>query len=160
MKKIWIFIVLFLVSSHLIGQNKNQLNEIIISSINSYIEWNNDFVKRRISLMDTSCYYICIDGLPANFPLDSVQHMTFFSLNNLEGLPNTFKRKLNKGIKTLFVGFNIFENQLTITISGRGVKRTKKNKINIVIGDWGIFSYKYSCDKQEWELQETKFGGI
>jgi hypothetical protein len=160
MKKIWIFIVLFSVSSQLIGQNKNQLNEIIISSINSYIEWNNDFVKREISLMDTTRYYICMDGLPANFPLDCVQNITSFSLNNLEGLPNTFKSKLKKGIKTLFIDINLFNNQFVITVSGRGVKRTKKNNINIVIGDWGIFTYEYSCEKQEWELKETKLAGI
>ena len=160
MKKIWIFIIIFSVSSQLIGQDKNQLNEMIVSSINSYIEWNNDFVKRGISLMDTSSYYVCMDGLPANFPYNSIQNVTFFSLNNLEGLPNSFKSKLKKGIKTLFVGINLSHNQLVVTVAGRGVSRIKKNNINILIGDWGIFTYEYSCDKQEWELKEIKFEGI
>ena len=161
MKKILIFIVLFLVSSQLIlGQDKNQLNKMIISSINSYIEWNNDFVRRGISLVDTSHYYVCMDGLPSDFPFGSFQNVTFFSLNNLEGLPSSFKSKLKKGIKTVFIGMNLSDNQLVFSVSGRGVQWLKKNNINIVMGDWGIFTYEYSCEKQEWELRETKYGGI
>lgn len=49
---------------------------------------------------------------------------------------------------------------LAITIAGRGVKRINKNNIHVVIGDWGVFAYEYSCNKQEWELKETKYGGI
>ena len=95
MKYILISILLFPLSSQLVGQDKNQLNEIIVSSINSYIEWNNDFVKREISLMDTSHHYICMDGLPADFPFGEIRNATFFSLNNLKGLPNFFKMQLS-----------------------------------------------------------------
>jgi hypothetical protein len=101
-----------------------------------------------------------MDGLPANFPLDSVQNVTFFSLNNLEGLPNSFKSKLKKGIKTLFVGINLSNSQLIITVTGRGVKRFKNKHIGITIADWDICTYEYSCEKQEWELKETKYGGV
>jgi hypothetical protein len=160
MKKIWLFIVLFSVSSPLIGQNKNQLNEIIISSINSYIERNNDFVKRGVSLTDTSSHYICIDGLPINFPFDSIYSATFFSLNNLNGLPKTFKSKLKKGIKNLAVDIKLSENQITVTITGRELKYTKKNNISVAVGDWGIYIYEYSCEKHEWVLEEVSYGGV
>jgi hypothetical protein len=141
-------------------QRQYQLNKMIISSINSYIVSDKNLVKQGFSLADTSRYYICMDGLPADFPYNSVQNATFFSLNNIEGVPDVLKRKLKKGIKTLFVGLKISNNQLVITVAGRGVKRVKKKHISIVMGDWGIFIYEYSCEKQKWELQETKYGGI
>jgi hypothetical protein len=160
MKRICFFIAVLFLCFHSKGQENNQLNEMIISSINSYIEWDKDFVRRGISLMDTSWYYICIDGLPADFHYDSVQNTTFFSLKNIEGLPYAFKNKLKKGVKVLFVGINLSNSQLVITAAGRGVKRLKRKHIGIKIGDWSIFTYKYSCEKQEWELKETKYGGV
>jgi hypothetical protein len=81
-------------------------------------------------------------------------------LNNLEGLPNAFKSKLNKGIKTLFIKMTLSNKQLDVTISAWVVKRLKKNNKSIAISDCGIFTYEYSCDSQIWELKETKFGGI
>jgi hypothetical protein len=136
------------------------LNAMIISSINSYIASDKDLVKQGFSLMDTSRYYVCVDGLPADFPYNSVQNSTFFSLNNVEGIPNFLKHKLNKGIKILFVWLKLTDRQLVIHIGGRGVKLIKKNQLGISVGDWGIFTYEYSCEKQKWELIETKFGGI
>jgi hypothetical protein len=141
-------------------QSQEPLNKIIISSINSYIISDKDLVKQGFSLSDTSRYYICMDGLPADFPYDSIQNATFFSLKNIEGVPNVIKRKLKKGIGVLFVGIKISNNQLVITVAGRGVKRIKKRHISIVIGDWGIFTYEYSCEKQEWLLSKTEYGGI
>ena len=153
-------IVLLSVSIQLVGQNKNQLDEIIISSINSYIEWNKDLVKRKISLMDTSHYYICMDGLPTNFPFVGIQDATFFSLNNLKGVPHSFKKKLKKGIKVLFVDVRLFNNQITIIVKGNGVEYVTNNNINIEIGDWGIYTYEYSCQKKGWELKGIQYGGI
>jgi YD repeat-containing protein len=158
--KICFSIVLFAVSSQIIGQNDNQLNSMIVSSIDSYIRSDKELVKQGFSLRDTSYYYVCIDGLPSDFHSDSLQNVVFFSLNNLEGLPNAFKSKLNKGIKTLFVKISLSNQRLEISISGRGVKRLGKNNLSILIGDWSIFIYEYSCNSQIWELKETKFGGI
>lgn len=160
MKRTISVIVVLFVLFQLKGQEKNQLDKLVISAIKSYIIDNKDLVRQRFSLQDTSRYYICMDGLPADFPCDSIQNVTFFSLNNLEGLPNSFKHKLKKGIKTLFVGLKISNNQIVITVTGRGVKRPKKNNISIVTGDWCVSIYEYSCEKQKWELIETKYGGI
>lgn len=160
MKKVWILIILFSVSSQLSGQDKNQLNEIIISSINSYIMNSKSLVKQGYSLMDTCCYYICMDGLPEDFSYNNVPNVVFFSLENLEGLPNSFKNKLKKGIKVLFICIILSYNQLTIIVAGRGVKRINKNNINIVIGDCGVYAYEYSCNEQEWKLKETKYRGV
>lgn len=160
MKRIVSVIVVLFVLFQLKGQEMNQLNKIVISSIKLYIIDGKDLVRQRFSLQDTSCYYICMDGLPADFPYDSVQNATFFSLKNIEGVPSFLKYKLKKGIKTLFIGLKISNNQIIITVTGRGVKRTKKNNISILTGDWGVFTYEYSCEKQKWELKEPKYGGV
>ncbi|NCC98993.1 MAG: hypothetical protein EOL95_04715 [Bacteroidia bacterium] len=131
MKRIVSVIVVLFVLFQLKGQEINQLDKIIISSIKSYIIDDKDFVRQQ----DTSRYYICMDGLPADFPCDSVQNATFFSLKNLEGLPNSFKHQLKTGIKTLFVGLKISNNQIIITVSGRVVRRLKKNDTSIGICD-------------------------
>jgi hypothetical protein len=161
MKKIWFLIAIFFISSQLNGQRINHLDNMIISSLNSFIAESNDNVRRGIVRADTTYYYVCTDGLPALFPYDSLKNVAFFSLQNLEGLPNSFKRKLNKGINALFVNIRLTNNQLIITVSDNSVRRIKKNHIGIATGfHFGFFTYEYSCDKQEWKLQETKFGGI
>lgn len=160
MKRIVSVIVLLFVLFQLKGQENNQLDRIVISAIKSYIINNKDLVKNKISLQDTSRYYICRDGLPADFPYDNTQNATFFSLNNLDGLSSQLKNKFRKGIKALFVGLKISNNQIIITVSGRIVRLLKKNNLNITISDWGIFTYEYSCEKQEWELKEPKYGGV
>jgi len=160
MKRIVSVIVVLFVVFQLKGQENNQLNKIVISAIKSYTTNNKDLVRNKFSLQDTSRYYICMDGLPADFPYDNVQYATFFSLSNLKGLPDSFKRKLKKGINALFIGLNISNNQIIITISGRIVKRLKKNNLNIAISHWGTFTYEYSCEKQKWELKEPKYGGV
>ena len=88
-----------------------------------------------------------------------MQNVTFFSLNNINGLPYSFKIKLKKGIKVLFVGIYLSNNQFVINVLGRGVMYIKKN-INIRMGNQCIFTYNYSCVKQKWELVDTKLKGI
>jgi len=160
MKRVVVIITVFFVCFQLKGQECNQLNEIISSSINSYITWKNSFVKRGISVRDTCCLYICKDGLPADFPCDSMQNVTFFSLNNWNGLSKSFQKELKKGIGACFVWLKLTENQLVVHIGGIGVKLIKKNHIGISVGDWGIFTYEYSCEKQKWLLTNTEYGGI
>ncbi|GAB6013508.1 DUF6794 domain-containing protein [Viscerimonas tarda] len=141
-------------------QETNQLNKMINSSITSYIIWKNDFAKRGISLLDTCQHYVCKDGLPADFPFDSIQNVTFFSLHNLNGLPKSFQKELKKGISAYFVWVKLTDKQFVITVGGRGVKLMKKNHIGISVSDWGIFTYEYSCEKQKWLLVNADYGGI
>jgi hypothetical protein len=49
---------------------------------------------------------------------------------------------------------------LIIGIGGRRVKLIKKNNLEISIGDWSVFTYEYSCEKQKWLLTNTEYGGI
>ena len=77
MKKIIAVIGLMLVCLSSDAQVGNLLNEMIISSINSYIDRNEGFVKRGNSFCDTCHHYICKDGLPAEFPYDSINNAIF-----------------------------------------------------------------------------------
>lgn len=142
------------------GEAGNQLNEMIISSINSYITWKNSFVKDGISLHDTCHYYVCKDGFPADFPYDSMQNVTFLSLHNWNGLSKSLKKELKKGIDVCFVWLKLTERQLVISIGGRRVKLIKKSDFEINMGDWSVFTYEYSCEKQKWMLVNTEYGGI
>ena len=160
MKRIFVLFIILPLFFQAQGQEHDQLNEMITSSIKSYITNDKSLVKQGFSLRDTTRYYICMDGLPENFSYDGIQNITFFSLNNIEGVPNFIKRKLNKGIKMLFIGLKTSSNQLVISVLGRGVKRLKKKHLSIEIGDWGIFTYEYSCEKQKWLLVKNVYGGI
>src|ERR1035437_9930114 len=111
MKRIVIAITVLFVSFQIKGQEYNQLNKMINSSISSYITWKNDFVKRGISQSDTCLHYVCKDGLPTGFPYDSVKNVTFFSLENLNGLSKPFRKELKKGIGTCFVWIKLIDNQ-------------------------------------------------
>jgi hypothetical protein len=142
------------------GEASNQLNEMIISSINSYITWKNSFVKGGISLHDTCHYWVCKDGFPADFPYDSMQNVTFLSLHNCNGLSKSLKKELKKGIDACFVWLKLTERQLAISIGGRRVKLIKKSDFEISVGDWSFFTYEYSCEKQKWLLVNTEYGGI
>ncbi len=142
------------------GQCKNQLNEMIISSINSYITWNNNFEKQRNNSFNSYCTYVCKDGLPINFPFDRLQNTTFFTVNPFDTYSNSFKKKLKKGICVLFVSFELTNNRLRITVSNKSIKSIKKKNINIGLSDWGVYLYEYLCEIQEWKLKETKYEGI
>lgn len=161
MKKIWIFIAIFFVSIPLMGQGKNQLNEMIITSLNAYIEHIHDWMDKGIIVKEQTCHhYVCKDGFPRYFPFDSVQNITFFSVDFFSIYSNPFKRKLKKGIGALFVSFELADNQLRIAVSSRSVKLTNKKNISVGLSDWGHYFYEYSCENQQWILIETKYGGI
>lgn len=160
MKRVLTVIVILLVIFRLEAKDISKLDKFIITSIETYIDNEKEFVRRGISVDDTCCFFVCTDGLPADFPSDSVQNVVFFSLNNISGLPSPFKLKLKKGIEALFIGLEISNSQIIITVSGRRVRRLKNNILSIAISDWGIFTYEYSCEKQKWEFLEPKFGGV
>lgn len=87
----------FFLLNQINGQTKNQLDDMIISSLNSFTAESNAFVKQGIVIADTIHHYILKDGLPLIFPYSSLKNVTFFSLENMEGLPNSFKKNRIKG---------------------------------------------------------------
>ena len=158
MKKTLILTLIILsFSNQMLGQRENQLNDMIISSLNSFIAESNRPMK-GVTNRDTTHYYICRDGLPVFFPYDSMQNVTFVSLRNIEGLPNSFKRKLNNGIRILSVSTRLTDNQFIITVSNRHVRRTRRNHLSVETGfHVGFFTYEYCCEKQEWRLKEIEY---
>ena len=173
MKKIWIFAVLLFLSSQLKAQEKNQLNEMIASTINSYIKndsifWaeekaiNKNATNSYYLYKDSCYYYLCIDELPDAFPFSSVGKVALFSLHNIEGYPNSFKKILNKGIRAIFVKIRLSNNELTVRVDVCYVQRTKKRHIKISYGEGDdcVHTYKYSCDNQNWNLVNAKQEGI
>jgi hypothetical protein len=57
---IGIFIVVFSVSSQLMGQNGNHLNNMVVSSIKSYIEFDKDWQGKDIMFVLTGYLLIFI----------------------------------------------------------------------------------------------------
>ena len=157
MKKICIFIAIFLISTQLRGQKDNQLNKLLIESILLNIDYDSDLYSKVCSTCGAyTLPYICRDGLPADFPYDSLQHIDFFTFHNIEGYPSSFKKKLKKGIGAWTLGIRLTNNVISIIISSRSVKRIKKRHIGAGVSGSSIYIYEYSCEKQEWELKETK----
>ena len=70
------------------------------------------------------------------------------------------KKAFQKGQRTLFVSYELKDNQLIITITDRFVKLIHKKRINIGLSDWGRYYFEYSCEHEIWELIETQYGGV
>jgi len=142
------------------AQENKQLNKMINTSLLSYLDWKSDLINKTCKDCGEYAPYICVDSYPNNFSFSEAiqkRNVKFMSLQNLSG-----QKELKKGKKYEFVlmELSLEKNRITITLSGKDVSIPKKNHLHIVAVDWGIFTYEYSCDKQEWELKKTKFGGI
>ena len=159
MKKKWILIVIFSLSIQLWGQRTNQLNDMIIYSLKASIAERN----RRISEnphwdIDTTLHYVRKDGLPLDFPFDSLPNVVFFNFDNIRKLTNPLKR--NVGALEIFHG--IEDNLLRISIRPIGIRRRVGRGVNIFVSSSGSgthrFFYRYCYDKQEWMLIRIQRG--
>lgn len=151
MKKAYIFFVFIFLSFSAFGQDKNQLNDMIIDGLNSFVEHFAPYLDG-----DT---YVCKDGLPLDFPYENLSGFKMISLETLPFSNRTFKKELKKGVRTLFVYYSLNGNHLQITVSERTVRRIKKTTA-IALKSFGRYSYEYSSEKSAWELIESEFGGI
>ena len=161
MKKVVFFLALiFLFSNRMMGQKDLSLNEMLLSSFNLYIENHKEYVKQGASASDTCHYYACKDGLPSNFPFEKLSDITFFSLQNINGLPSFLKKEIKKGIGVLFAETELNGNQLVVRININNVKLAAKNHLRITLSDWNVFIYEYSCIEEKWETIKIKRGGV
>lgn len=151
MKKAYIFFVFIFLSFSAFGQDKSQLNDMIIDGLNSFVEHFAPYLDG-----DT---YVCKDGLPLDFPYENLSGFKVISLDTLPSSNRCFKKELKKGVRTLFVYYSLNGNHLQITVSERKVSRIKKTTA-IALNSFGRYSYEYSCEKSAWELIESEFGGI
>lgn len=151
-KKYLILSLLILSTGHQsYGQSENQINDILVGSITSYIDHYLPYMSDH--------YYICTDGLPLNFQYDSIPNVTYYSVDYLRSCPKRIKDKCKKGIATLFVSFQLNNNEFKVRVTKK-VVTLKKKGIWIGLSDWGVYYYEYSCDRKRWELTKTTYGGV
>ena len=162
MKKLFLILTILLSSFQVQGQEENQLNEMITSSIDSFITNDKRFLVEhmRYSLNDTIRYYVCTDGLPDGFSYEGKQFITFFSLCNMDGLPNSLKNKLKKGMAMLSIILKIKNNQFVISVYEYVAKCPNKKNINLAACGWCVSTYEYSCEKKKWILVNIRKGGV
>jgi hypothetical protein len=132
------------------------INESLLSYIDRQVGLSGEAANNR----ENKTIYICVDNYPLNFSFSeeiSKKNVRFVSLQN-PAMQKTFKR--NRIYRFCFTETTLERNQLRITVSSRNVSIPKRNHINVAIVDWGTFVYEFSCDKQEWELKESTFGGV
>ena len=161
MKKTLIVIAALFLLGQLKGQETNQLNDMIISSIRSEIAWNDNYLMERGWQKQEHCY-VCSDGFPRDFPYnnDSLKNVTYFSLAFASVYQNPFKKELKKGIGFLEVGYRLTNNTLRISVVPASIKRKSGQFfVEVNLEDIGIYFYEYSCDKQKWELMKIRKGG-
>lgn len=77
MKKIYSVIILFFMFSPLLAQENSQLNGMIIECLDSCTSHFKTITKRMYKYKDFKSY-VCKDGLPPDFPYDSLPNYTFF----------------------------------------------------------------------------------
>ena len=120
MKKAYLLILFVSISSLAFGQS-NCLNEMIIDCLHAYVNH-----RAELNANNENGVYICKDGLPLGFPYEIITNATFFSAEFFQSYHNPMKKELRKGIKTLFVSFELIGDQLRITITSRRVKSVNK----------------------------------
>lgn len=155
MKRAFVLLIFICLSFRVMGQENNQLNEMIVNCLNTYI---NHYAGQNIDngVSDT---FLCKDGLPLGFPYDSLSGIDVISIDYLPLSDRCFMKKLKKGVRTLYVYYSLNGKYLQITISERNVKLMKKMK-TIELSNFGRYYYEYSCDKRAWELAKTQYDGI
>ncbi len=134
------------------------LNELINNSLLLYLEWQSNIVNKP--LKDNKTIYICLDNYPSNFSFSEKilkKDVKFMSLQNI-----SYQKELKKkeNYRFLFIAICLEQNHLIIKVFGKDVLIHNKNNVQVAVVDWGIFNYEFSCDRQEWELKEKKFGGV
>lgn len=142
------------------AQEKNKLNEMLNESLLLYLDWQSDLRSKAVKVGKNNYLYICVDNYPNNFSFSEEilkKDVKFMSLQNLSGQKEL---KKNREYRFIFTAISLEKNQISITVFGKNVFLPKKNHLHVVAADRGVFTYEYSCDKQEWKLKEKNFGGV
>lgn len=133
----------------------NYLNDMIISSIHNVVDHENSFLLQQAK-PPLSQIWICKDGLPRDFPYESINSVVFFSLDNRANLPWSLRKQLKRGVRSFYVQPQVLNNgRIVIVISVRITHRRR-----VELSDWGVFTYSYSPIEGRWLLETTEYGGI
>ncbi len=133
----------------------NYLNDMIIYSIRNVVDHENSFLLQQAK-PPLSQIWICKDGLPRDFPYESINSAVFFSLDNRANLPWLLRRQLRRGVRSFYVQPQVLNNgRIVIVVS---VSITYRRRVGL--SDWGVFTYSYSSIEGRWILENTEYGGI
>lgn len=136
-------------TSSQITDPSNQLNQFILKSVCSYVKDYNAFAKR---VNYDTIRYICADGLPVDFPFDSLP-CPVHTLRWMEVNHHQIKREINNGVTVAEVETKLNGNVVDITVSIVEVRRLRKRQIQEAHwpeGGWKQYRYSYSCDDNKW----------
>lgn len=160
-----IIIIALLASLNLFGEppQKNKLNSMILECVREYIDarqLNNPQVysvlsnprHKNSSRPINKNVLICSDGLPSDFPYDSL-NIDYLSVKFMEGNPNHIKKELKKFTTVIFVKFYLNNDNLEIIVNNNLLKRPCKRHIwTYRSEDAKHYNYKYSSEKNKWIL--------
>ena len=162
MKRFCLVSLLILVAFYVRGQGENQLNDMIISSIKSFMYEDsiNHHVRNHNKIDKYSITYnISVDGLPRSFPYDSLRNVYYYTLLNPSSLIQSKRREFKKGTSILEISIRALDDKIIIIIFPQSVK-LKRNIFHLGISVWGIYTYAYSQEQKKWILIKKKEGGI
>lgn len=125
----------------------NQLNQMLLESIKDYVQQYNDFAEK---INYRTIQYVCADGLPRDFPFDSLS-IGNFSLYRLVGIPKKEQRHFSKAVR---IWYFLEDNVIDIYINNIDVRRPPKRRVSIEVDPEGtkLYRYKYFCETNEWKL--------
>ena len=129
--------------------SSNQLNQMLLESIKNYIQWSNALVER--ANIDP-VRFICTDGLPADFPYDSLP-IDYFSRQWMEGNPASVKRELKHFTNAIRIWYTLKNDVVDICIQDISIRRPRKHKVEMAVSpECEHYRYKFSCETNEWRL--------
>ena len=174
MKRSIILLILSLIIVPVKSQEKNELTEIIISSLKRYYNYhlNSEYRKSvfwQNNLGDTSLF-LSVENYPFKLHKEiqnnSIQYVDFnssvkysFSKQEMQFQKSSIKKKIKKGLNVIFLRrLNLDADTLVVVFSKEIV--TYKKHLSFAVGEWGVFKYIYSEEKGLWILIKEEFIGI
>jgi len=157
-----LFFSIFL-SAKLFGQTPtNDINTLLVESLRDYIVTNDlsnisghryepNIRKKRSARMKpmSQKFFLCNDGLPSDFPYDSL-NVECISLKYSHHGPNREKLRSFKTVIT--VKYRLEGNNMEIIVGNQAVKRkTRHHLISFVSAeDTKHYHYTYSLEENKW----------
>ena len=154
MKRFCLVSLLVLVALNIRGQE--DLNNMIISSIKSYIDddYNTNYASKGNKNKDSITYYICIDGLPLSHPFDSIKNICYFSYR-IKSKNKEFK----KGTSALEIDVRTSDDKFSIGINSVNVIYKRKSYHKKITGRT-VYLYEYSQEQKKWILIKKRNLGV
>ena len=159
MKKPFILLLLFLISFlQAFSQEKNQLYEMINTSIEKFIEHNQLFYAERGETLNLSEVYLNTQNYPTGFEFSQkVKNMGIKIVNlNLRNHRNYFR--VSRYVID-FISVVIHENTIKIQFRDCRVQAGRR-WLHLAWADGATYLWEYSCLTRKWEFVHENYWGI